>query len=67
MREFLIFLEEIRELLLMIDEDKDFTYLAEVIGRVEEELEETRKHNEILKSKLDKYQKTLSSLTTQLE
>ena len=36
--EFLIFLEEIRDLLLMIDEDKDLTYLAEVIERVEEEL-----------------------------
>ena len=38
MREFLIFLEEIRELLLMIEEDKDLTYLAEVIEKVEEEL-----------------------------
>ncbi len=38
MREFLIFLEEIRDLLLMIDEDKDLTYLAEVIEKVEEEL-----------------------------
>jgi hypothetical protein len=37
-REFLIFLEEIRDLLLMIDEDKDLTYLAEVIEKVEEEL-----------------------------
>ena len=27
--EFLIFLEEIRDLLLMIDEDKDLTYLTE--------------------------------------
>ena len=36
--EFLIFLEEIRDLLLMIEEDKDLTYLAEVIERVEEEL-----------------------------
>ena len=45
MREFLIFLEEIRELLLMIDEDKDFTYLAEVIGRVEEELEQIEKES----------------------
>ena len=38
MPEFLIFLEEIRDLLLMIDEDKDLTYLAEVIEKVEEEL-----------------------------
>ena len=36
--EFLIFLEEIRDLLLMIDEDKDLTYLSEVIKKVEEEL-----------------------------
>lgn len=36
--EFLIFLEEIRDLLLMIDEDKDLTYLTEVIEKVEEEL-----------------------------
>ena len=36
--EFLIFLEEIRDLLLMIDEDKDLTYLSEVIEKVEEEL-----------------------------
>ena len=45
MREFLIFLEEIRELLLMIEEDKDFTYLAEVIARVEEELEQIEKES----------------------
>ena len=38
MREFLIFLEEIRELLLMIEEDKDFTYLTEVIERVEDDV-----------------------------
>ena len=38
MREFLIFLEEIRDLLLMIEEDMDLTYLAEVIEKVEEEL-----------------------------
>ena len=36
--EFLIFLEEIRDLLLMIEEDKDLTYLSEVIKKVEEEL-----------------------------
>ncbi len=45
MREFLIFLEEIRELLLMIEEDKDFTYLAEVIEKVEEELEHIEKES----------------------
>ena len=45
MREFLIFLEEIRELLLMIEEDKDFTYLTEVIERVEEELEQIEKES----------------------
>jgi len=44
-REFLIFLEEIRELLLMIEEDKDFTYLTEVIERVEEELEHIEKES----------------------
>ena len=38
MREFLIFLDEIRDLLLMIEEDKDLTYLSEVIEKVEEEL-----------------------------
>jgi len=36
--EFLIFLEELRDLLLMIDEDKDLTYLTKVIEKVEEEL-----------------------------
>ena len=45
MREFLIFLEEIRDLLLMIEEDKDFTYLTEVIERVEEELEQIEKES----------------------
>ena len=45
MQEFLIFLEEIRELLLMIEEDKDFTYLTEVIERVEEELEQIEKES----------------------
>ena len=45
MREFLIFLEEIRDLLLMIDEDKDLTYLAEVIEKVEEELEHIEKES----------------------
>ena len=38
MNEFLIFLEELRDLLLMIEEDKDLTYLTEVIEKVEEEL-----------------------------
>ena len=45
MREFLIFLEEIRELLLMIEEDKDLTYLAEVIEKVEEELNRIEKES----------------------
>ena len=38
MNEFLIFHEELRDLLLMIDEDKDLTYLTKVIEKVEEEL-----------------------------
>ena len=38
MDEFLAFLQEVRDLLLIIEEDKDLTYLAEVIERVEEEL-----------------------------
>ena len=38
MDEFSIFLEEIRDLLLIIEEDKDLTYLSEVIKKVEEEL-----------------------------
>ena len=45
MREFLIFLEEIRELLLMIEEDKDLTYLDEVIEKVEEELKQIEKES----------------------
>ena len=45
MREFLIFLEEIRELLLMIEEDKDLTYLSEVIEKVEEELNRIEKES----------------------
>jgi len=36
--EFLVFLEEIRDLLLVIEEDKDLTYLSEVMERVEEEI-----------------------------
>ena len=38
MDELSIFLEEIRDLLLIIEEDKDLTYLSEVIKKVEEEL-----------------------------
>ena len=45
MDEFSIFLEEIRDLLLMIDEDKDLTYLAEVIEKVEEELNRIEKES----------------------
>ena len=45
MDEFLIFLEEIRDLLLMIDEDRDLTYLAEVIEKVEEELNRIEKES----------------------
>jgi|TARA_R110000850_G_scaffold165672_2_gene290728 hypothetical protein len=38
MDEFLAFLQEIRDLLLIIEEDKDLTYLSEVIYKVEEEI-----------------------------
>ena len=38
MYEFLAFLQEVRDLLLIIEEDKDLTYLSEVIKKVEEEL-----------------------------
>ena len=38
MDEFLAFLQEVRDLLLIIEEDKDLTYLSEVIEKVEEEL-----------------------------
>ena len=38
MDEFLAFLQEIRDLLLIIEEDKDLTYLSEVIEKVEEEI-----------------------------
>jgi hypothetical protein len=38
MDEFLAFLQEVRDLLLIIEEDKDLTYLSEVIKKVEEEL-----------------------------
>ena len=38
MDEFLAFLQEVRDLLLVIEEDKDLTYLAEVIYKVEEEI-----------------------------
>ena len=45
MREFLIFLDEIRDLLLMIEEDKDLSYLSEVIEKVEEELNRIEKES----------------------
>ena len=45
MREFLISLDEIRDLLLMIEEDKDLTYLSEVIEKVEEELNRIEKES----------------------
>ena len=38
MDEFLAFLQEVRDLLLIIEEDKDLTYLTEVIEKVEEEI-----------------------------
>ena len=38
MHEFLAFLQEVRDLLLIIEEDKDLTYLTEVIEKVEEEI-----------------------------
>ena len=38
MDEFLAFLQEMRDLLLIIEEDKDLTYLSEVIQKVEEEI-----------------------------
>ena len=38
MDEFLAFLQEVRDLLLIIEEDKALTYLSEVIEKVEEEL-----------------------------
>ncbi|MBT4207814.1 hypothetical protein HOE22_05660 [Candidatus Woesearchaeota archaeon] len=38
MDEFLAFLQEIRDLLLIIEEDKDLTYLSNVIEKVEEEI-----------------------------
>jgi hypothetical protein len=38
MHEFLAFLQEVRDLLLIIEEDKDLTYLTEVIDKVEEEI-----------------------------
>ena len=38
MDEFLAFLQEVRDLLLIIEEDKDLTYLSEVIEKVEEEI-----------------------------
>ena len=38
MDEFLAFLQEVRDLLLIIEEDKDLTYFTEVIEKVEEEI-----------------------------
>jgi|TARA_R110000796_G_scaffold202455_1_gene318802 hypothetical protein len=38
MDEFLAFLQEVRDLLLIIEEDKDLTYITEVIEKVEEEI-----------------------------
>ena len=38
MDEFLVFLQEVRDLLLIIEEDEDLTYLSEVIEKVEEEI-----------------------------
>ena len=38
MDEFLAFLQEVRDLLLIIEEDKDLTYLSEVIEKVEGEI-----------------------------
>ena len=38
MDEFLAFLQEVRDLLLIIEEDKDLTYLTRVIEKVEEEI-----------------------------
>ena len=38
MDEFLAFLQEVRDLLLIIEEDKDLTYISEVIDKVEEEI-----------------------------
>ena len=38
MDEFLAFLQEVRDLLLIIEEDKDLTYLSEVIEKLEEEI-----------------------------
>ena len=36
--EFLAFLQEVRDLLLIIEEDKDLTYLTRGIEKVEEEI-----------------------------
>tara|TARA_Y100000310_G_C20465906_1_gene707643 strand:+ start:516 stop:653 length:138 start_codon:yes stop_codon:yes gene_type:complete len=36
--EFLMFLEEIRDLLLMIEEEKDLNYITAVIDKIEEEI-----------------------------
>ena len=38
MDEFLAFLQEVRDLLLIIEEDKDLSYITRVIEKVEEEI-----------------------------
>ena len=38
MDEFLAFLQEVRDLLLIIEEDRELSYLTRVIEKVEEEI-----------------------------
>ena len=38
MDEFLAFLQEVRDLLLIIEEDRDLSYITRVIEKVEEEI-----------------------------
>ena len=38
MDEFLAFLQEVRDLLLIIEEDKDLTYITEVINKIDAEI-----------------------------
>ena len=38
MDEFLAFLQEVRDLFLIIEEDKDLSYITRVIEKVEEEI-----------------------------
>ena len=38
MDEFLAFLQEVRDLLVIIEEDKDLSYITRVIEKVEEEI-----------------------------